>query len=128
MRVNHNPIKNAVILNREYFGTRWDYNDRLRIERAGYKPGFNVDGTGRIAYFKYVGCHGYEFFHLTVEELKAAKRLRVDPGPYFGEFFDYKPEDHDYIVDDDNGTCTRNERLHKEDPIKFFAILLRNDL
>lgn len=75
MKVNHNPIKNAVTLSREYFGTRWDYNDRLRIERAGYKPGFNVDGTGKIAYFKYVGCHGYMFFHLTVGELKAAKRL-----------------------------------------------------
>lgn len=110
------------------YGTRFDTMLHV-LEHAGYKNGWNKTSHGLYVWFRYVGCAGYEFVPVTKRErvlvIRRARQLmrlpyRFDPHSYWS----YKPEDRDHMLPDDNGTCTRNLRLVRENRLKFLAHLI----
>lgn len=110
------------------YGTRFDAMLPV-LEKAGYKNGWNKTSCGMYVWFKYVGCAGYEFIPVTKRErvlvIKRARRLMRLPYNWgYRDYWSYKPEDLVRIDSDDNGTCTRNLRLVRENRIKFLAHLV----
>lgn len=105
-------------------GTRFD-TGKDRAEAYGFKPGWNrVDG-GHWVWFKYVGCHGYEFIIVS----DAQRTLAIERADTIGDnsdYWNYTEADRAAMPEWDNGTCTRNERLYNEDPIEFLARLIKD--
>lgn len=111
------------------YGTRFDAMLPI-LEHAGYKNGWNKTSCGMYVWFKYVGCAGYEFIPVTKRErvlvIRRARRLMRLPYRCWSplDYWSYRPEDSNYAYADDNGTCTRNLRLVRENRLKFLAHLV----
>lgn len=110
------------------YGTRFDKMLPI-LEEVGYKDGWNKTSCGMYVWFKHVGCAGYEFIPVTKRErvlvIRRARRLMRLPYRWAPrDYWSYRPEDSNYAYPDDNGTCTRNLRLVRENRLKFLAHLV----
>ena len=110
------------------YGTRFDKMLPI-LEKVGYKNGWNKTSCGMYVWFKYIGCSGYEFIPVTKRErqlvIRRARELMCLPLRWTPHgYWSYKSEDSNYVYPDDNGTCTRNLRLVRENRIKFLAHLV----